>query len=367
MLSTFSEHFSTLEDPRINRRKLHLLGDILFLTLCAVLSGCNDWEEIEEYGIEKEIWLKKYVELANGIPSHDTINRVFSRLDTKTFQECFISWVQSVVTKSNHKFINIDGKRLCNSGENGSKSMIHLVNAWSNSNQMLLGQIKTEEKSNEITAIPTLLDLLELEGATITIDAMGCQTAIAEKIIDAGGDYVLAVKENQKFLHDDIRDAFAQTPDATSETTIEKAHGRIEKRTCKIITDMVWVNKKDNWKNLQTIISIETERTILQTMQTQTEQRFYIASLLATPTHFNKITRGHWGIENSLHWTLDVVFKEDLSTKQAGNAAENFSMICKASLSILKNDKGSKSSLKRKRLKAGWSNEYLETLLFKDI
>jgi predicted transposase YbfD/YdcC len=367
MLSTFSEHFTSLEDPRIERRKLHLLEDILFLTLCAVLSGCNDWDEIEEYGIEKEDWLRKYIELANGIPSHDTISRVFARLNPKTFQECFISWVQSVVANSNHTFINIDGKRLCNSGENGSKSMIHLVNAWSNSNQMLLGQVKTEEKSNEIIAIPTLLDLLEIEGATITIDAMGCQTAIAEKIIDAGADYVLAVKENQKFLHDDIRDAFNQTPNASSETTIEKAHGRIEKRTCKIITDMVWVNKKDNWKNLQTIISIETERTTMQTMQIQTEQRFYIASQLETPTYFNKIIRGHWGIENSLHWSLDVIFKEDLSTKHAGNAAENFSMICKASLSILKNDKASKSSLKRKRLKAGWSNEYLENLLFKDI
>ena len=292
---------------------------------------------------------------------------MFARLNPKTFQECFISWVQSVVANSNHTFINIGGKRLCNSGENGSKSMIHLVNAWSNSNQMLLGQVKTEEKSNESIAIPTLLDLLEIEGATITIDAMGCQTAIAENIIDAGADYVLAVKENQKFLHDDIRDAFNQTPNASGETTIEKAHGRIEQRTCKIITDMVWVNKKDNWKNLQTIISIETERTTMQTMQTQTEQRFYIAGQLEKPTYFNKIIRGHWGIENSLHWSLDVIFKEDLSTKHAGYAAENFSMICKASLSILKNDKASKSSLKRKRLKAGWSNEYLENLLFKDI
>jgi predicted transposase YbfD/YdcC len=243
--------------------------------------------------------------------------------------------------------------------------MIHLVNAWSNDNNMVLGQVKTEEKSNEITAIPTLLDLLELEGATITIDAMGCQTTIAEKIVDAGADYVLAVKANQKFLYDDIKDAFAQTPKAISETTVEKGHGRIEKRTCKAITDMVWVNKNENWKNLRTIISIETERTNTQNNQKQIEQRFYISSLLTTPSHLNKIIRGHWGIENSLHWCLDVVFKEDLSTKQAGNAAENFSMINKACISILKNDKSKKSSLKRKRLKAGWSNEYLETLILK--
>jgi len=365
MLKTFLDHFTTLEDPRVERNKLHSLSDILFITLCAVLSGCNDWDEIEEYGIEKELWLKKYIDLPNGIPSHDTINRFFARLNPDKLQNCFINWIESVVIKSENKIINIDGKRLCNSGENGAKSVIHLVNAWSNDNNMLLGQVKTGEKSNEITAIPTLLDLLELEGAVITIDAMGCQTAIAEKIVDAGADYVLAVKENQKFLYDDIKDAFAQTPLAISDTVIEKGHGRIEKRTCRIITDLVWVNKVENWKNLQTIISIETERTIVQTNQIQTEQRLYISSLSTEPNHFNKIVRGHWGIENKLHWCLDVVFKEDLSTKQQGNAAENFSMVNKACLSILRNDTTHKSSLKRKRLKAGWSNEYLETLLFK--
>lgn len=366
MVSKFLEHFSIIEDPRIDRHKQHSLHDIIFLTLCAVLSGCNDWDEIEEYGIEKENWLKKYIPLCNGIPSHDTINRVFARLNPKQLQSCFINWVQYVVAHSKNNIVNIDGKRLCNSGEKGSKSMIHLVNAWSNSNQMILGQVKTEEKSNEITAIPTLLDLLELEGAIVTIDAMGCQTAIAEKIVDAGADYVLAVKENQKFLYDDIKDAFAQTPQAIKATTVNKGHGRIEKRTCKIITDMDWISKKENWKKLQTIISVETERTTLTSNQTQTEQRFYISSVLKTPKEFNEIIRGHWSIENNLHWCLDVVFKEDLSTKQAGNAAENFSMINKASLSILKNDVATKSSLKRKRLKAGWSNEYLETLLFKE-
>jgi predicted transposase YbfD/YdcC len=365
MATSLFEHFSSIVDPRIERQKLHSLSCIIFLTICAVLSGCNDWDEIEEYGIEKEAWLKKYIELRNGIPSHDTINRVFARLRPDELQVCFMDWVQSVVSKSSHNIVSIDGKRLCNSGENGSKSMIHLVNAWSNSNQMILGQVKAEEKSNEITAIPTLLDLLELEGAIITIDAMGCQTAIAEKIAGKGADYILAVKDNQKFLHDDIKDAFAQTPNATSHTSIEKSHGRIEKRTCSVITDMVWVTKSGNWKNLRSIISIETQRTIVQTGEMGTEQRFYISSLLTTPEDFNQLIRGHWGIENNLHWCLDVVFKEDHSTKQAGNAAENFSMINKAALSILKNDKTNNSSLKRKRLKAGWSNEYLESLLFK--
>jgi predicted transposase YbfD/YdcC len=365
MLNTFLEHFQSIKDPRIDRHKQHSLHDIIFLTLCAVLSGCNDWDEIEEYGIEKEVWLKQYIPLVNGIPSHDTINRVFARLQPQALQQCFINWVESVTAKSSNKIVNIDGKRVCNGGEHGSKSMIHLVNAWSNSNQMILGQVKIEEKSNEITAIPTLLDLLELEGAIVTIDAMGCQTAIAKKIVDANADYVFAVKDNQKFLCDDIRDAFAQTPQAIQATTINKEHGRIEKRTCKVITDMDWISKKENWKNLQTIISIETERTTTISGQTQAEQRFYISSLVKTPAEFNAIIRGHWAIENNLHWCLDVVFKEDLSTKQAGNAAENFSMISKAALSILKNDALTKSSLKRKRLKAGWSNEYLESLLFK--
>ena len=365
-LSLF-DHFSLIEDPRIERQKLHSLSSIIFLTICAVLSGCNDWDEIEGYGIEKEAWLKKYIELPNGVPSHDTINRVFARLDPPLLQSCFISWVQSIVTASKRSIINIDGKRLCNSGSNGSKSIIHLVNAWSNSNQMILGQVKTEEKSNEIIAIPTLLDLLELEGAIVTIDAMGCQTAIAEKIVSKGADYVLAVKENQKFLYDDIKDAFSQTPQTQKHTTIEKGHGRIEQRTCKVITDMDWVTGLANWKNLQTIISIETKKTIVQTGEIQKEQRLYISSLLTTAEHFNQIIRGHWSIENNLHWCLDVVFKEDLSTKQAGNAAENFSMVNKAALSILKNDTTKKSSLKRKRLKAGWNNKYLETLLDKEI
>ena len=367
MTQNLLEHFSAIEDPRIDRNKLHPLESIIFLTICAVLSGCNDWDEIEEYGIEKQDWLEKFIDLPHGVPSHDTINRVFARLKPKALQNCFLSWIKSIVSKSKHNIVHIDGKRLCNSGENGSKSIIHLVNAWSSSNQMILGQVKTEAKSNEITAIPTLLDMLELEGAIVTIDAMGCQRAIAEKIVDHGADYVLAVKENQGHLLDDIKEAFTQTPTATSHTTTEKGHGRIEQRKCSVITDMDWISKADNWYKLNTIISIESQRTRLQSGETHTEQRFYISSLQSTPEQFNELIRSHWTIENNLHWCLDVVFKEDGSTKEAGNAAENFSMINKAALSILKNHKPSKTSLKRKRLKCEWSNEYLETLLYKEI
>lgn len=366
-MSSVLPFFDQLVDPRIDRTKLHSLKDILALTICAVLSGCNDWEEIELYGISKEQWLKTFLSLPHGIPSHDTINRVFSALDAKELQNCFIEWVQSIAGISNGKVISIDGKRLCNAGTDGKKSIIHMVSAWSNANNMVMGQIKTDDKSNEITAIPALLDLLVIEGSIITIDAMGYQTAIAEKIVGNGADYVLAVKDNQAHLLDDIKDAFGQTQQSVAETSIETAHGRIEKRTCKVINDMDWISKAGSWAKLQSIISIQTRRTDKQSGEIQLEQRFYISSLCSTPKHFNEIIRGHWGIENKLHWCLDVVFKEDYSTKQAGNAAENFSLITKIALNLLKNENSKKRSLKNKRLLCGWDESFLANLLFKQI
>lgn len=359
--------FDSLLDPRVERTRLHSLKDILALTICAVLSGCNDWEEIELYGISKEKWLKTFLVLPHGIPSHDTINRVFSALDTKDLQKCFIDWVQSIAGISNGKVISIDGKRLCNGGADGKKSIIHMVSAWSNATNMVMGQVKTDDKSNEITAIPALLDLLILEGSIITIDAMGCQTAIADKIVDKEADYVLAVKDNQSYLLDDIKDAFAQTAEVIADISMETAHGRIEKRTCKVITDMDWISKTGNWKKLQSIISIESRRIDKKSGEIQLEQRFYISSLLSTPKYFNEIIRGHWGIENKLHWCLDVVFKEDYSTKQAGNAAENFSLITKIALNLLKNENSKKRSLKNKRLLCGWDESFLANLLFEQI
>lgn len=360
-------YFDTLTDPRVERTRLHALKDILALTICAVLSGCNDWEEIELYGLSKEGWLRTFLALPNGIPSHDTINRLFSALNTEQLQQCFMDWVQSIAAISNGRVISIDGKRLCNSGTDGKKAIIHMVSAWSNTNNLVMGQVKTEEKSNEITAIPALLELLVLEGSIVTIDAMGCQAPIAEKIADSGADYVLAVKANQGHLPDDIEDAFFQTPQAASHTSLEMGHGRIERRTCKVITDMDWISKAQNWKGVQSIISIETQRTNKGSDETQREQRFYLSSLYTTPQHFNEIVRGHWGIENGLHWCLDVVFKEDYSTKQAGNAAQNFSLITKIALNLLKNENSKKRSIKNKRLLCGWDETYLANLLFTQI
>jgi len=359
--------FSDLIDPRVERTKLHSLKDILALTICAVLSGCNDWEEIEIYGISKEKWLKTFLELPNGIPSHDTINRLFSTLKPDDLQDCFIKWVQSIAGISHGNVISIDGKRLCNSGEKGKRSIIHMVSAWNNANNMVMGQVKTEKKSNEITAIPALLNLLIIEGSIVTIDAMGCQKIIAEEIIKKEAEYVLAVKDNQAHLLDDIKEAFDQTPSVTSDTNIEIGHGRIEKRTCKVITDMDWVSKPEGWKKLQSIIKIETERTDKQSGEKQSEQRFYISSLNTTPKHLNEVIRSHWGIENKLHWSLDVTFKEDYSTKQAGNAAQNFSTITKIALNLLKTENSKKRSIKNKRLLCGWNEEFLANLLFTQI
>ena len=360
-------YFDTVTDPRLDRTKLHSLKDIIGLTICAVLSGCDDWEEIEIYGESKISFLKQFLSFPNGIPSHDTINRVFSILNPKELQRCFIDWVQSIASITNGRVVSIDGKRMCNSGMDGKKAFIHMVSAWCNSNNMVLGQEKTDEKSNEITAIPALLELLILEGAIVTIDAMGCQTSIASKITEQGADYVLAVKENQAHLLDDIKEAFDQTPRAVSHTSTEKSHGRIEKRTCRVIEDMDWISKKEQWNNLRSIICIESERTILQIGVKHSEQRFYISSLLTKPIHFNEIIRQHWGIENKLHWTLDVTFKEDLSTKQAGNAAENFSIITKIAINLLKNNNTRKTSIKKKRLLSAFDNDFLCKTVFKEI
>jgi len=366
-MSGVISYFEGLTDPRVERTKYHSLKDILGLTICAVLSGCNDWEEIELYGISKELWLKSFLSLPNGIPSHDTINRLFSALNPDELRSCFITWVQSIAGISNGKVVNIDGKRLCNAGEGGKKAFIHMVSAWSNANNMVMGQVKTEEKSNEITAIPALLNLLVLQGSIVTIDAMGCQKSIAGDIIRKEADYVLAVKENQAHLLDDIKDAFAQTPDAIHDTTITTGHGRVEKRKCSVINDMVWISKANDWEKLQSIVCVETQRTDKMSGQTQSEKRFYLSSLLATPKEFNDIIRGHWGIENKLHWCLDVTFKEDYSTKQAGNAAENFSIMTKIALNLLRNENSKKRSLKNKRLLCGWDEKFLAKLLFKEI
>lgn len=366
-MSSFFEHFETLPDPRIERTRRHNLSDILFITIAAVLSGCDDWNEIELYGETKEPWLRKYLELAGGIPSHDTFNRVFSLLEPDALRECFLSWIEQVARLTGGEVVSIDGKRLCGSGEDGKRSIIHMVSAWSSANSLVLAQVKVDDKSNEITAIPTLLKVLELKGCIVTLDAMGCQKEIAEGIINKGADYILAVKGNQGFLLDDIKDAFSESKKIESHTDLSQGHGRIEKRTCRVIKDTDWICRKEQWKGLKTLIEIRAERTIKATGEKRKEEvRYYISSLASDALSFNQLIRTHWGIENHLHWTLDVVFHEDQSQKRAGHAAENFALINRIALNLLKADKQSKISMKNKRHKAGWDNDYLIHLLTKE-
>ena len=361
--------FNSLTDPRREHRKQHKLSDIIFITIAAVICGADDWYEIEEYGKHKQDWLKTILELPYGIPSHDTFNRVFSILDPAAVLKCFMSWVQSIVTTLEGQIINFDGKRLCNSGQGGSKSVIHMVSAWSGANKMVLGQVKVDDKSNEITAIPELLDLLMVKGSLVTIDAMGCQRDIAAKIIEKQADYMLAVKDNQASLHDDIKEAFEHEKNIETHIQSNMGHGRIEKRTCSIITNIDWICSKEGWEGLQTLVAIESRRIQKATGIVQTENRYYISSKKASAEVFNHAARQHWGIENNLHWTLDVVFNEDGSTKRAGDAAENFSSINKIALNLLNQDDyksgARKVSMKIKRKRAGWDNDYLLHLLNK--
>lgn len=358
--------FESMEDPRMERTKKHKFIDIVTITIAAVICGCEDWNEIELFGRLKQSWLSQFLELPNGIPSHDTFNRFFAALNPDCLQQCFLNWIQEIAQITEGRIVSIDGKRLCSSGTDGKKAIVHMVSAWCNSNNMVLGQVKTNDKSNEITAIPELLKLLDINGCTITIDAMGCQTEIAASIIDKGADYVLAVKGNQGHLFDDIKEAFEQTPEAKQQisSTLETGHGRIERRTCHVITDTDWVCSKKEWRQLQSVIKITTERTDKSGGQTQRECRYYISSAVCKAETMLENIRLHWGIENKLHWMLDVNFHEDASQKRAGNAAQNFSVISRIALNLLQNEKSKKLSIKKKRLAAGWQHDYLAALLF---
>lgn len=362
-------YFATLKDPRLDRCKAHALSDIIFLTLAAVLAGCETWDDIEEFGHTRQQWLQQFVPLQNGIPSHDTINRVFALLDPDAFQQCFLQWVRQVADKTDGRIIAIDGKRMCNAGVDGAKAVVHMVHAWSHANHILLGQLKTEAKSNEITAIPSLLGLLELDGSIVTIDAMGCQRAIAKAIVDKGAGYVLAVKDNQAHLADDIEAAFQGRVPAGAGSPLfweqsECGHGRIEYRCCRVLEAGSHVCDPELWAGLQTIAQVERRSTDKASGQVQTETRYFISSLPAQAALIAQAVRGHWSVENNLHWSLDVVFREDYSTKQAGNAAQNFGLINRMALSMLKAETTLKRSLKGKRLKAGWDNAYLEKILY---
>lgn len=346
----------------MERTREHVLEEILLIAIAAILSGANGWNEIENYGKAKHDWLRSFLTLPSGIPSHDTFNRVFAALDPQELEKGFVAWVTSIARLTAGEVVAIDGKAMRGTRRAG-KALVHMVSAWANSNNLVLGQRKVDDKSNEITAIPRLLQALELSGTVVTIDAMGCQKAIAEKIAAKKADYILAVKENQQRLLEDIKDSFHMlAADAVAEE-IDCGHGRVERRVCSVLGDLSLLDKSSEWVGLRSLVRIQAERFHKATGKTERETRYYIASLPPDAAHLNQLVRQHWGIENKLHWVLDVAFGEDLSRKRAGHAAENFSVLNRIALNLLKQDKSCKAGIHGKRLQAAWHHPYLLKLL----
>lgn len=358
------KYFAELKDPRVERNRDHLLEEILLIAIAAVLSGAESWNDIEEYGKSKREWLQTFLTLPHGIPSHDTFNRVFSALDPEELEKGFVAWVSSIAKLTAGEVVAIDGKALCGTRQSGNKAIVHMVSAWAESNGLVLGQRKVDEKSNEITAIPKLLEALELSGTVVTIDAMGCQKTIAEKIIAKQADYILAVKENQGHLLEEVQDSFRMLASESVAEEIDCGHGRVEKRTCSVIADTsLLLENAAGWAGLRGLVRIEAERYHKTSGKTEREIRYYITSVKPEAAPLNRMIRQHWGIENKLHWVLDVAFGEDASRKRAGHAAQNFSLLNRIALNLLKQDTSLKRGIKGKRLKAAWDHPYLLKLL----
>ncbi|MBI3795965.1 MAG: ISAs1 family transposase [Deltaproteobacteria bacterium] len=361
-------HFASLPDPRIARHRWHNLSDILVIAVCAVLCGAERFPAIEDFGHEREEWLSQFLELPAGIPSHDTFNRVFRLLDPLQVQACFLSWMQAVAETTAGEGVAIDGKALRHSFDKGrAKRAIHMVSAWATANGVVLGQRKVDAKSNEITAIPELLDLLALKGCIVTIDAMGCQRTIAQKIVEQGADYVLALKGNQPTLEQAVARFFVTGPQAEAhrasseyQEQTEQGHGRVETRCAWISAELDAELRATAWPGLRSIGMVEATRTVAG--ETSVEQRFYLSSLPPEAPHFARAVRTHWGIENKLPWTLDVTFREDQSRLRTGHGAENFAVLRHIALNLLRQEPSTKS-LPRKRLACALNPDYLLKVL----
>lgn len=367
------DFLSEIEDPRketINKR--HEFIDVLVIALCGMLSSADDWVSIAQYGRSKEAWFSEILELPNGIPSHDTFNRIFSQIDPDQFMHCFSRWIKTIRNIFDREHISVDGKALRRSFDGDIQSSIHMVSAWSNENNLVLAQRKTNEKSNEITAIPELIRTMVLENCLITIDAMGCQKLIAESIIDQKGQYLLAVKDNQPNLKKAIESTLEEVMtdvsiDSESDffETNEVSRNRNEIRKCWVTTDLEKLDMVDDWKNLQQIAVVESHRTINE--KTSIECRYYICSEKLNAEELLHASRVHWGIENKLHWVLDMGFREDESRVRKDNGAENLARLRHIALNLLKQDTTKKMGIKNKRLTAGWDMDYLQHLLNVDI
>lgn len=364
-----TQHFINITDPRIERSKAHKLIDIIVIAICAVIAGSDSWVEIEEFGKDRKTWLRKFLELPNGIPSHDTFGRVFALMNPREFQVAFAAWMQSVVILTGGKIVAIDGKTNRRTFGKLTKAL-HMVSAFATFNGVALGSVATNQKSNEITAIPELLKLLDIKGCLVTTDAMGCQSDIAAEIISRGGDYLLAVKGNQGNLYKDIKGLFAdeQVPRDSNQSK-DKGHGRIDKRTCEVITGSIVLDRirhQNNWVGLHTVVKVTSERTLTNTgeIRTASESRYYICSdEEPTAVRLQQAVRAHWGVENNLHWTIDMAFREDESRIRSGNAPANMSVLRHIALNFIRGDKTRKIGIKASRLKAARSTAYLTKLL----
>lgn len=358
-------YFGDLPDPRIGAKCDHRLLDIVLIAICAVIAGAESWDEIALFGEAKAAWLNQWLELPNGIPSHDTFERVFRKLDAHAFQERFLAWVQAVFQVTEGQVIAIDGKTVRGTRDGSGKANLHLVSAWASANGLSLGQLKVNGKSNEITAIPDLLALLVLKGCIVTIDAMGCQTAIAKQIVDQQADYVLAVKKNQGTLYQHLEETFAfaddprwRQPPPDYAETLERGHGRLEKRQCWALPDTE--AQANGWTGCQTLVRVRRERQLAG--RTEQETAYFISTLPAQANRLLACTRAHWGIENSLHWVLDLVFHEDHARTRTGDGAENLALLRRIALNLIKQHPA-KGSLKGKRYRAALDEDFLLEVL----
>lgn len=361
------EHIKGLKDPRrVTKGNFkYPLNEIFFLVISAVISGTEDWQGIALFGEEKIGWLRKFLPYKKGTPSHDVLGDLFARIDILNFESVFIKWINTISEITNGTIISIDGKTIRGSGDsNIPNSAVHVVSAYATSQMLCFGQTSVDKKQNEITAIPELLNMLAIKGGVVTIDAMGCQKKIAEKIIGKEADYVLMVKDNQQELKEQVEKLFGHYKEPCDmDETIDSGHGRIENRKCEMIGDLRFLDGKEQWVGLQSVVKISSKRYIKKNGTESSEIRYYITSLRPDSKRLNQIIRSHWGIENNLHWRLDVVFNEDKSSKRKDNSAANFNIITKMAMTLIDREKTAKASMGKKRLKAAWNDSYRECVL----
>ena len=368
-MGRIADYFSNLQDPRSDNRS-HLLLDIIIIAICAAICDADTWTDVELFGQSKEQWFRKFLELPHGIPSHDTFSRVFALIDTEQFQESFRDWIAAVEERTGGEIVALDGKQLRRSHDKAKgKKAIYMVSAWASENSLVLGQQKVDDRSNEITAVPQLLDMLEVAGCIVTTDAMNCQVETAKKVIENDADYVFVVKENQPRLLETIQALFDDPDemrwvDTDSETTVDEKHGRTETRQCWTTSDpeyLAYIASFADWPGLRSIGMIEARRSTKE--GTSVKRRYFISSLESNAKRLLHAVRTYWGIENKLHWVLDLAFREDESRIRKGNGPENSAVLRHIALNLLRREDTAKISIRAKRKKAGWDNDYLLKVL----